>query len=77
MALFGVVGGPLICVSGLLVLFDVIGLGSSAQFIFSIPEIIWELSLGIYLTVKGFMPAPIIGVEARSDAVPALAPQLA
>ena len=77
MALFGLVGGPLICVSGLLVLFDVIGLGSSAQFIFSIPEIIWELSLGIYLTVKGFKPALLIGVEARSDAAPALAPQLA
>jgi hypothetical protein len=76
MAVFGLVGGPLVCLSGLLVLFDVIGLGSSAQFIFTIPEIIWELSLGIYLTVKGFKPAPIIAVDARSAAVPALAPHL-
>ena len=60
MALFGLVGGPLVCFSGLLVLFDVIGLGSTAQFVFTIPEIIWELFLGIYLTVKGFKPAPII-----------------
>jgi hypothetical protein len=75
MALFGLVGGPLICFSGLLVLFDIIKLGGAGQFLFSIPEIIWELSLGIYLTVKGFKPAPIIGVDARSDAVPALAPQ--
>jgi hypothetical protein len=60
MALFGLVGGPLVCLSGLLVLFDVIGFGSTAQFAFTIPEIIWELFLGIYLTVKGFRPAPII-----------------
>ena len=65
----------MVCLSALLVLFDVIGLGSAAQFIFTIPEIIWELSIGIYLTVKGFKPAPIIGVDARSDAVPTLAPQ--
>ena len=77
MALFGLVGGPLICFSGLLVLFDIIKLGGAGQFLFSIPEIIWELSLGIYLTVKGFKPAPIIAVDARSDAVPALAPQVA
>jgi hypothetical protein len=77
LALFGLVGGPLVCLSGLLVLFDVIGLGSAAQFIFTIPEIIWELSLGIYLTVKGFKPARIIAGEPRSDAAPALAPQLA
>jgi hypothetical protein len=77
LALFGLVGGPLVCLSGLLVLFDVIGLGSAAQFIFTIPEIIWELSLGIYLTVKGFKPARIIAGEPRSDGAPALAPQLA
>jgi hypothetical protein len=77
LALFGLVGGPLVCLSGFLVLFDVIGLGSAAQFIFTIPEIIWELSLGIYLTVKGFKPARIIAGEPRSDAAPALAPQLA
>ncbi|HSB40137.1 MAG TPA: DUF4386 domain-containing protein [Gaiellaceae bacterium] len=71
---FGLVGGPLVCFSGLLVLFGVIGLGSTAQFVFTIPEIIWELFLGIYLTVKGFKPAPIIAGDLGSDAGP-LAPQ--
>jgi hypothetical protein len=75
LALFGLVGGPMVCLSGLLVLFDVIGLGSAAQFIFTIPEIIWELSIGIYLTVKGFKSAPIIAGDAQSDTAPALAPQ--
>jgi len=75
LALFGLVGGPLVCLSGILVLFGVFGLGSAAQLIFTIPEIIWELSLGIYLTVKGFKPAPIVARDTRSEQVPALAPQ--
>ena len=35
-------------------LFDLIEPGSSLQVIATIPEFIWELSLGIYLIVKGF-----------------------
>jgi hypothetical protein len=32
---------------------------SAAQSIATIPEFPWELSLGIYLAVKGFKPSPI------------------
>jgi hypothetical protein len=28
------------------------------QFIATIPEILWEASLGLYLTIKGFRPSP-------------------
>jgi hypothetical protein len=78
MALFGLVGGPLLCSSGLLVLFGVLELGSAGQFILTIPEIIWELSLGIYLTVKGFRPAaPIITGDTQATTAPTVAPQLA
>jgi hypothetical protein len=42
------------------VFFDVIEQGSAAQGIATIPEFLWELSLGIYLTVKGFKRAPIL-----------------
>ena len=72
MAMLGLVGGPLVCASGLAVVFDVIGRGSAAQGIATIPEFLWELSLGIYLTVKGFKPSPILdetrhtGAEAGS-----------
>ena len=31
-----------------------------AQAIATIPEFIWELSLGIYPIVKGFKPSPIL-----------------
>jgi len=34
-------------------------------FITSIPEFIWELSFGIYLTVKGFKPTPITAGDTR------------
>jgi hypothetical protein len=63
MAMLGLIGGPLICASGILVLFAVIDAGSAVQAIATIPEFIWELSLGIYLIVKGFKPAPILSAE--------------
>ena len=56
MTWLGLIGGPLIILSGTLVLFNVIEPGSSAQVIATIPEFFWELSLGIYLIVKGFRP---------------------
>lgn len=31
----------------------------------SVPEALWELSLGLYLVFKGFKPAPVL-----SDATP-------
>jgi hypothetical protein len=71
MTWLGLVGGPLIILSGTLVLFDVIEPGSSAQAIATIPEFFWELSLGIYLIVKGFRPSPITaGLESPAAAAP-------
>jgi hypothetical protein len=60
MAVLGLVGGPLIILSGTAVLLDVIEAGSAAQAVATIPEFLWELSLGVYLLVKGFRPAPIL-----------------
>jgi hypothetical protein len=59
LAMLGLIGGPLICVSGIAVLFGAIDQGSAAQGVATIPEFFWELSLGIYLTVKGFKPSAI------------------
>jgi hypothetical protein len=59
MALFGVIGGPLLAASGAAVLFGVIPQGSPVQSIVTIPEIIWELFLGLWLTFKGFSQSPI------------------
>jgi hypothetical protein len=60
MAMLGLIGGPLICVSGIAALFGAIEPGSVAQGVATIPEFLWELSLGIYLIVKGFKPSPIL-----------------
>jgi hypothetical protein len=54
LSILGLVGGPLIIVSGVAVLFGSIEAGSSVQAIATIPEFLWELSLGLWLLVKGF-----------------------
>jgi len=59
MAWLGLVGGTLICVSGGAVLLGIIEAGSAWQLVATIPEFFWELSLGIYLIVKGFKPSPL------------------
>jgi hypothetical protein len=59
MALFGVIGGPLLAASGIAVLFGVISQGSSVQGIATAPEFIWEAFLGLWLTFKGFNSSPI------------------
>jgi hypothetical protein len=67
----GLIGGPLIILSGTLVLFDVIEPGSGAQVIATVPEFFWELSLCIYLMVKGFKPSPITaGLASPAAAAP-------
>jgi len=63
MALFGVVGGPLLAASGLAVLMGVIPQGSAPQGILTIPEIIWELFLGLWLAFKGFKSSPQYATE--------------
>lgn len=77
LALVGVVAGPLVCISGILVLFGALEFGGTGQILFTLPEMIWEgLILGVYLLVRGFSrTAPIIADDARPGATPALAPQ--
>jgi hypothetical protein len=65
MALFGVIGGPLLAASGVAVLMGVIAQGSAPQGIATIPEIIWEAFLGLWLTFKGFSAARITSDNPR------------
>jgi Domain of unknown function (DUF4386) len=67
MAMLGLIGGPLIVLSGIAVLFDVDQPGGPLQGIATIPEFLWELLLGLYLTVKGFKAAPILSGAHQSD----------
>jgi Domain of unknown function (DUF4386) len=57
MAWFGLIGGPLIILSFVLQLFDVYDNGSTASSLLALPEIVWEVFLGIYCAWKGFRAA--------------------
>ena len=59
MAMLGLVGGSLICLSGTAVIFGVIEAGSACPDLATMPEFFWELSFGVYLIVKGFRPSAI------------------
>ena len=57
-------------------MFGVFDQGGTGQSIATIPEFIWELGFGIYLTVKGFKPSPLTSGFDRdtgAKAVPAAA----
>ncbi len=61
LAMVGLVGGPLLLLAGILVIFDVIEASGPIQGLMTIPEAFWELSLGIYLIARGFRPsAPVL-----------------
>jgi len=59
MAMLGLIGGPLLILSFVLILFDVYDNGTGPAALMTLPEAAWELSLGIYCAWKGFRPSPI------------------
>jgi Domain of unknown function (DUF4386) len=66
----GLVGGPLIIVSGIAVMFDGGHPHESYQGIATIPEALWELSLGIYALIWGFRRVPIVDAYDRDRGIP-------
>ncbi len=70
MAWLGLIGGPLIILSGIGSLFGWWDAGSTVPAITVIPEFLWELSLGIYAAVWGFRrDSPILSGHARNATV--------
>jgi hypothetical protein len=59
MAVLGLIAGPLIIASGSAIVLGVIEAGGVVQTIAALPEFLWELSLGIWLTVRGFNPSAL------------------
>ena len=70
LALLGLIAGPVLCAGGVAVLFGVIEPASALKSLTVAPEFIWELSLGIYLMVKGFKPSGVARLQADRRAVP-------
>jgi hypothetical protein len=78
LAMLGLVAGPLIFIPGIAVMFGVAQAGGPLQGVTTIPEFVWELSLGIYPLVWGFKAAPILsGSNHREFPGPPGAPAVA
>jgi hypothetical protein len=67
MAVLGLVGGPLVFLSGIAVVLGVVDQVSAWTAVLTLPEFAWELSLGIYLIAKGFRPSPLLA-DGRTSA---------
>jgi hypothetical protein len=64
MALLGLIGGPILIFSFVMMLIGVYNNGEGPSGLFTLPEAAWELSLGIYCAWKGFRPdSPIARIQ--------------
>jgi len=55
----GLIGAPLLLAADLAIFFGVIDRTSPIVLLATIPIAVWEFSLGVYLTVKGFRPSAV------------------
>jgi hypothetical protein len=70
MVMIGLVGGPLALFAGIGVLLGAWGIHSGLPVALTAPEAVWELSLSLWLLLKGFRPSPILTGEPVVSAVP-------
>ncbi|MFN8132315.1 MAG: DUF4386 domain-containing protein [Solirubrobacteraceae bacterium] len=68
-AQFGMAAGSLALLTAVLVLFGAYDQISGPSTILTLPEAAWELSLGIYLIVKGFRPSSVLYDDGRRAGV--------
>jgi len=64
-ALLGLIGGPMVFASSIAVLFGLYDQLSAWSSIPTIPVFAWEMSLAVWLIVKGFKPSPVISGRPR------------
>jgi len=67
----GLVGAPLLLASTTATLFGIFGQTSPIAFVLGLPLALWELSLDIWLTFKGFKAFPITSGSSTAGAPPA------
>lgn len=65
LSIFGLIGGPALLAAGIAVVLGTIDAGSGPQVIATLPEFIWELSLGVWLLVRGFNVPALAALDAR------------
>jgi hypothetical protein len=60
MAVLGLIAGPVLLARFVGILFGVFEPGSVLGGLMVVPEFLWELSLGVWLIVKGFNPSAAV-----------------
>ena len=63
----GLIGAPILFGSKILVLFGAFGDVSVTAMLLVLPIALWEFSLGLWLTVKGFRPSPELEAAVAAD----------
>ncbi len=63
LSLIGIVGGPVLLVGYIAVLFGLIGQHAPLAGLTALPVALFEFSLGVWLTVKGFNPSAITSLN--------------
>jgi hypothetical protein len=58
--IMGLVGAPLLFMSAITTMFGINSQVSVLSAVATLPIFLWELSLGLYLTFRGFKPSPIL-----------------
>ena len=67
LSLIGIVGGPVLIAGFLAVVFGVLVRDAPLAVLSALPVFLFELSLGIWLIVKGFNPSAIASLSAKSQ----------
>ena len=70
----GLIGAPLLLASSTASLFGAWDQVSGTAILMALPIATWELSFGIYMTVKGFKPNPVIDLSTDAVGPAAVAP---
>ena len=65
--LLGLIGAPLLLANSILTMFGVSGPIFTLSAIGVLPIALWEFSLGVWLTVKGFNPSAIASLAAKTE----------
>ena len=64
--ILGLIGAPLLLLSATMTMFGLNTQVSALSAVATLPIFLWELSLGLYLTFKGFIPTPaLVGQGSR------------
>jgi hypothetical protein len=65
LSVLGLVGGTALLAAGIAVVLGSIEAGSTPQVLATVPEFFWELSLGVWLLVRGFNTPALAALDAR------------